>query len=171
MHPKNFGSEKIVCTSVRLSTPSCKLGWNFAFQAPAPFGVKALRATRNFRDKKQHQQSRLFLSTALIDVDNREWARARDKKQRRPMTLEGLHGNFIAVVWKWEMLAATKMKMSGSEKIANRNTFNISSIKRVTREFLEVSRCSRAKQLQRSVQKSVLHVQSCCCCCCCCFAN
>ena len=38
------------------------------------------------------------------------------------------------------MRAATKMKMSGSEKIANRNTFNISSIKRVTREFLEVSR-------------------------------
>ena len=45
------------------------------------------------------------------------------------------------------------MKMSGSEKIRNRNAYNISSIKRVTREFLEVSRCSRANQLQRSVQK------------------
>ena len=31
----------------------------------------------------------------------------------------------------------------------------------VTRKFLEVSRCSRAKQKQRNVQKSVLHVQSC----------
>ena len=50
------------------------------------------------------------------------------------------------------------MSHGGSEKIANRNTFNISSIKRVTREFLEVSRCSRAKQLQRSVQKSVVVV-------------
>ena len=35
--------------------------------------------------------------------------------------------------------------------------------KRVTRKFLEVSRCSRAaKQRQRNVLKSVLHVQSFC---------
>ena len=58
------------------------------------------------------------------------------------------------------MLAATKVKMSGSEKKVNRTTYNISSIKRVTRKFLEVSRCRRAKQRQRNVQKSVLHVQS-----------
>ena len=51
------------------------------------------------------------------------------------------------------MLAATKVKMSGSEKKVNRTTYNISSIKRVTRKFLEVSRCSRAKQRQRNVQK------------------
>ena len=38
---------------------------------------------------------------------------------------------------------------------------NISSINRVTRKFLEVSRSSRAKQRQRNVQKSVLNVQSC----------
>ena len=46
--------------------------------------------------------------------------------------------------WKW---AAVKLKVNG-------NT-NISSIKRVTKTFLEVSRCSRAKQLQRNVQKKV----------------
>ena len=51
------------------------------------------------------------------------------------------------------MLAATKVKMSGSEKKVNRTTYNISSIKRVTRKFLEVSRCRRAKQRQRNVQK------------------
>ena len=39
-----------------------------------------------------------------------------------------------------------KVKMRGSD---------ISSIKRVTKTFLEVSRCSRAKQLQRNVQKKV----------------
>ena len=39
------------------------------------------------------------------------------------------------------MLAATKVKMSGGEKKMNRNTYNIYSIKRVTRKFLEVSRC------------------------------
>ena len=51
--------------------------------------------------------------------------------------------------------------MSESEKRVNKNTSDIPSIKRVTRKFLEVSRNSRAKQRQRNVQKSVLHVQSC----------
>ena len=41
------------------------------------------------------------------------------------------------------------------------NEYDISSIKRVTKKFLEISRCSRAKQRQRNVQESVLHVQSC----------
>ena len=82
-----------------------------------------------------------------------ERARARDKKQRRPISLEEEHENFIAAVRKWEMLAATQVKMSGSvKKKMNRNTYNMFSIKRVTRKFLEVSRCSRAKQRQRNVQ-------------------
>ena len=38
-------------------------------------------------------------------------------------------------------------------KKVNGNTYDISSIKRVTKKFLEVSRCSRAKQPQRNVQK------------------
>ena len=55
-----------------------------------------------------------------------------------------------------------KVKVSGSDKKVNENTYDISSIKRVTKTFLEVSRCSSAKQRQRNVQKkSVLHVQSC----------
>ena len=33
------------------------------------------------------------------------------------------------------MLAATRVKMSDSEKKVNKNTSNISSIKRVTRKF------------------------------------
>ena len=55
-----------------------------------------------------------------------------------------------------------KVKMSGSEKKVNENTYDISSIKRVTKKFLDVSRCSRAKQ--QMYKKSVLHVQSCCFC-------
>ena len=43
--------------------------------------------------------------------------------------------------------------MSGSEKKGNKNTYDISSIKRVTRKFLGVLRCSRAKQRQRNIQK------------------
>ena len=43
--------------------------------------------------------------------------------------------------------------MSGSGKKGNENTYDISTIKRVTKKFLEVSRCSRAKQWQKIVQK------------------
>ena len=49
-------------------------------------------------------------------MDNRERAKARDKERRRPISLEEKLVNFIAVVTKREMLAATKVKMSGSEK-------------------------------------------------------
>ena len=53
------------------------------------------------------------------------------------------------------MLAATRVKMSDSEKKkkVNKNTYDTSSIKRVTRKFLDVLRCSRSKQRQRNVQK------------------
>ena len=51
------------------------------------------------------------------------------------------------------MPAVTKVKIIDSEKKVNRNTYNISSIKRVTRKFLEVSHCSRAKQRHRNLQK------------------
>ena len=54
-----------------------------------------------------------------------------------------------------------KVKVSGSDKKVNENTYDISTIKCITKKFLEFSRCSRAKQRQRNVQKSVLHVQSC----------
>ena len=46
-----------------------------------------------------------------------------------------------------------KVKMSGSEKKVNEKTYDISSINRVTKTFLEVSRCSRAKQPQKNVPK------------------
>ena len=59
------------------------------------------------------------------------------------------------------MLAANKVKMSGSEKkklARTRNIYDFSSIKRATRKFHV--RWSRAKQWQRNAQKNVLHVQS-----------
>ena len=49
---------------------------------------------------------------------------------------EEKHENFKAPVRKLELPpAATKVKMSGSVKKANRNTYHISSIKRVARMF------------------------------------
>ena len=60
------------------------------------------------------------------------------------------------------MLGVTRVKMSDSEKKkVSKNMSDISSIKRATRKFLEVSRCIRAKQRQKLYKKSVLHVQSC----------
>ena len=52
------------------------------------------------------------------------------------------------------LLATTRVKMSDSEKKkVNKSTYDTSSIKLVTRKFLDVLLCSRAKQRQRNVQK------------------
>ena len=61
--------------------------------------------------------------------------------------LEEQHENFISGEKK-ERRAATKVKISGSHKKSEQER-----IKRVTRKFLEVSRCSRVKQRRRNVQK------------------
>ena len=47
------------------------------------------------------------------------------------------------------MLEVTKVKMSGTKKKVNRKTYNISSMKPVTRKFLEGSRCSHAKKKKK----------------------
>ena len=48
------------------------------------------------------------------------------------------------------------------KKKAIKNTYDISSRKRVTRKFLVVSSCSREKKNGKEMYKeSVLHVQSC----------
>ena len=49
--------------------------------------------------------------------------------------------------------------MAAKKKAVNKNTYTISSIKLVTKKFLEVSRCSSAKQ-RKMYKKSMLHVQS-----------
>ena len=66
------------------------------------------------------------------------------------------HENFVAAVTKREMLAATNQMQDENErpwKKVNENTYDISSIQNVTKKFLEVSRCSRAKQRQKNIQK------------------
>ena len=68
--------------------------------------------------------------------------------------MEGQHEKFVAAVRKREILAATKVKMSRSEKKRNKNTYDISFIKRVTRTFLELSRCSRANQAKKCTKKA-----------------
>ena len=75
-------------------------------------------AARTFRKKKQ-QQSRVFFDVIFdvyTHVDNRERARASDWKQRRKLSLEEKHENFVAEVRKWEMLAASKVKWAAVKK-------------------------------------------------------
>ena len=61
----------------------------------------------------------------------------------RPISLEEKHENFIAVVRKLEMPAATQVKMSGSEMKAN--------IKRVTMKFQDM--VLRTRRLKKSTKK------------------
>ena len=61
----------------------------------------------------------------------------------RPISLEEKHENFIAVVRKLEMPAATQVKMSGSEIKAN--------IKRVTMKFQDM--VLRTRGLKKSTKK------------------
>ena len=85
-------------------------------------------AARTFREKEKKQQSRVFFDVIFyvdIHVDNRGRARESAWKQRRRILLEEKHENFIVAVRKWEILAASKVKMSDSEKIKeNMNTGN-----------------------------------------------
>ena len=97
------------------------------------------------RERQRQRESKRQASEGQLEKE-RQRATARDKKQKRRISLEEKDENFIAAVRKWETIAAGKVKMSGSEKQkkkANKNTsskffastFDIFSIKRVTRKF------------------------------------
>ena len=67
MHPRNFGSEKIVRTSVNTSILHVSRGEILHFKYPRVPAVNPI-ATRTFRDKtfclnRQQQQQRFFFST------------------------------------------------------------------------------------------------------------
>ena len=76
-------------------------------------------AARTFRKKKQ-QQSRVFLGVIFYvytNVDNKERATASCCYKTKETNFVGRKTRkFKAVVRKWEMLAASKVRMSGSEK-------------------------------------------------------
>ena len=91
-------------------------------------------------------------------MDNRERARARDKNQRRPISLEEKQKKFIAAVRKRGNIS----RQQGENERQRKKSEQVEHIhflhKTVTGKFLEVSRFIRLKQRQRNVQKSV---QSC----------
>ena len=84
----------------------------------------------------------------------RQRVRARDKKQRSHCLLEEQHEHFVAAV-KVRNACGHQGENEQQWKKVNKNTYDSSFIKRVTRKFLEVLRCSLPKQRQRNVQKSV----------------
>ena len=74
--------------------------------------------------------------------------RARDKKQRRHFVVGKKTWKVFSVDEKMRNASGhqCKVKMSGSEKKVNNNTYDIPFIKHVTKKFLEVSCFSHAKQ-------------------------
>ena len=111
-------------------------------------------AARMFRERQRERKNVSFFRLNFnvhINMDNREKARARN------ITETNLVGRKTWKTYrageKWEMLVATKVKMSGSEKTKVNRNIKISSIRRVTREFIEVSRFSRANWRQGNIQK------------------
>ena len=106
------------------------------------------------------------------EKSDRELGREIKKKtnKRRHFLLEKQHENFEVAMRKSEMLAATKVKMSGSEKKSKQtknkkhnNMYDISSIKRVARNVLEFSLHIVVVQNngKEMYKKSVLRLQSC----------
>ena len=91
MHPRDFGSEKIVPTNVSTSTPSC------AFEAPTSLGDKShghpdfkreQKKNNNNNNNNNNNRDESFFRVnfiVFINVDNRTGARARDKKHERPI--------------------------------------------------------------------------------------
>ena len=101
---------------------------------------------------QRKRESRWQTSDAQL-LKERQRARARDKIQLTFFCWK----NNMKIFWavrKWEMLAATTVKMSGSEKKKQKQVRHF-FIKRLTRKFMEVSRCICAKQRQRNVQNKV----------------
>ena len=84
--------------------------------------------------------SNVIFSTTILTCITEKLLEREIRQQKRRILLEEKHENFIAVMKKWEMLAATNVKVSGREKKACNQ---------------EVSR------QQRNVRKSVLHLKRC----------
>ena len=98
MEEGNFGNHVSIRPSVR---PPMNESRHFRIQAPVRFGGKS-HGHSDVREKKQ-QQCREFILIKFnlyTDIDDRERARARDKKERRRISLEEQHSNFIAAVRK-----------------------------------------------------------------------
>ena len=125
-------------------------------------------------ESKNQQQSRVFFDVifyAYNHVDNRERARASDCKQKRCRNFVGRK------TWKFgsggekmrnarggqqeAARAAVKKTKSDQEQHIQQFLHKKMCNQEVSRFSREKGHCSHAKQRQRNIQKSVLHVQIC----------
>ena len=84
-----------------------------------------------YREKATTKPSLFFrLNVIVYDVYNREIlrARSRDKKQRRWIFIRNKTWDFYMLVTKWEMLVASKVKMSSSEKESKQEHWSFSYV-------------------------------------------
>ena len=116
-------------------------------------------ANLEYRERERKRKWEVGGRPAKV-IEKKGWqrSRARVKNKGDIFLLGEHHENFVAVVRKWEMLAATmkgenERQWKKKKKKKNDKTYDIPCIKLVTKKFLEVSRCSRGKQQQRNVQK------------------
>ena len=142
MHLRNFGSH------VTLRLPDCPAvrttGTQSTGMAPKCNSRFCLEGNRmaiwTFRGRKKNTKvvsfSTLFFMLTHSVICGLQ--KKSDSKQRRRISLEETHGNFIAAVRKWEMLAASKVKITERrEKIkANMNSGNKIFGKHI-RQFLQ----------------------------------
>ena len=133
------------------------------FKHPHVLAVSRI-ATRTSREKKNNSKAE---SLVYIFVDNRERARTRDTKQRRRISLEQRHENYIAAGRRWEMLATSEVKISGNWKKKSKKEHKkqnilwaharLSLLKGVTqRKFHAVVTQNNGKE----IEKTVMDVQS-----------
>ena len=109
------------------------------------FSIIVMFTNLEYRERESRRQA-----TEDQLEKRRQTARARDKKWR--------HFFVGRTTWKFCSGGEKMRNASGHEGENKRqwkksDTYDISSSKRVSRKFLEVSRCGRTKQRQRNVQK------------------
>ena len=95
------------------------------------------------QDKDRKRESRRQASEAQREK-GRQRSRAREKKQRRDFFVGRTISKFCGSGDKMRKASGHQCKVK-KKKNVNENTFYISSMKRATKKFLEVSSCSRAK--------------------------
>ena len=93
MDEGNFGNHVSIRPSVR---PPMNESRHFRIQAPLRFGGKSHGHSDFKREKTTTMPIFFFLIkfNLYTDIDDRERARARDKKERRRISLEEQHSNF-----------------------------------------------------------------------------
>ena len=137
MHLRNFGSHVTVrlpdCPSVR-TTGTQSTG--MAPKCNSRFCLEGNRmAIWTFRERKKNKKvvsfsTLFFMFTPSVICGLQKKS---DSKQRRRISLGETHGNFIAAVRKWEMLAASKVKITERCK---KIKANMNSAKKIFRKHI-----------------------------------